>query len=66
MKNLYASFGNVIGYTQAVDEDTAAATVLLTVAATDDDSADTADGKIVYSLPSNPTEFEIKYEQLKL
>ena len=51
----------VQAYTQSVDEDTAISTVLLTVAATDGDSSDTADGQIKYSLPSNPSEFEIKY-----
>ena len=55
------SFTILQGYTQAVDEDTATSTVLLTVAATDGDSADTVDGQIKYSLPSNPAEFEIKY-----
>ena len=35
--------------------------MLLTVAATDGDSSDTADGQITYSLVSSPSEFEIKY-----
>ena len=35
--------------------------MLLTVAATDGDSSDTADGQITYLLVSSPSEFEIKY-----
>ena len=44
-----------------MDEDTAVSSVLLTVAATDSDSSDTSDGQILYSLPTNPSAFEIKY-----